>query len=211
MKTEMTTGEVAREFERFGWNVSVNPGYGLVEVSRGGALLCGDGRSSTSDLSYFFGPKLFGGVLGLAALLAMEEGQSEFGIPTLSAAMNYGHYVPGLHDVRDEEVHCGQQIIAMQGGVYPTQAFTPQEGRDYVLRYGGVQVSLSDNHAETIFGVNMIERTTRLPSALDQQFHNDFWFISGRIRAGIAVEAATRTIERLGSPVRQAVIYTNEY
>ncbi len=206
----MNARELYREFERFGWRVNVVETGGLVRVSRGGALLCGDGRASSSDRGYFFGPKIFGGVLGLAALIAMSEGKREFGIPTLAAAMNFGDHVPGMHDIHDDHVHCGQQIVAMQGGVYPKQNFTPQQGRDYALQYGGVQVYLSDEHAETEFGVNLREGTTRLPDSLDQRFWNDFWYLRDRVSEGVAVEASTKTIAALNSPVRNAVIYSRQ-
>ena len=115
----MNTHEVVREFEKQGWTVQeVSGGRGLVSVSSGGALLCGDGRGAVGriDRAFLRGPKVFGGVLGLAALLAMEAGHESVTYGWLAAAMNLTAqlgFVPGMHDIEDHDVHCGQQKIAM--------------------------------------------------------------------------------------------------
>lgn len=206
----MSDSELVREFRRFGWDVDVKNSSGLIKTSSGGVLLCGDGREpSDGSRAFVRGPKVFGGILGFAALLAMST-RSKLDIPTLALAVNLTQQIgfpPGMHDIDDHEVHCGQQNVAMKGGVYPKQLFTPQEGRDYVGQ-SGVNLHLYDTHKETVFGVNTIPFTTREPYALDQQFHVDYWFLSmAKLSEGLAVETGTKTIKALNSPVRKAIIY----
>lgn len=211
----MNYEDYSRLFLSYGWEVTYGDKQDLVFMQQGGAELCGDGRfpAGNIDRTWLLGPQLFGGTLGQANLLALQN-RVDTDLSHLDQAISNTRgegFIPGVHDIHEVDVHCGEQVVVRQGGVYTYQNFSAEEGKQRVLSAGGVHIELADQHAENDLRWNLIPGMTGIPNARDQHFHTDVprleWF---GISPEVLVAAAVGTIVQLNSPVRKVVIYSRD-
>jgi len=99
----------------------------LAGVDRRDAMDCGDdrlakGRGESLRKTERRAPKIFGGTLGIATLLAYREGRTEITQDDILKAkqlIEEAGYVAGVHDLSGydgwEEVHCGYAMLLGQG------------------------------------------------------------------------------------------------
>lgn len=160
---------------QLGWQVESEVGEGLVAVVPGALLHCMDGRPIANASEVLArGPKVQGGVLGVAELLGVNLRQA-CGVVRLAG------FVPAVHG------HCGYAEL---------KGIDVAKAAKIVKSAGGKYVEVVGEHTEQYLRVNLRRHTTMVPQG--EAFQVDLW-VAGRL--GIDPEAmltnAAKTIEAL--------------
>ena len=206
----MTPTQIVEVLQSRGWNaelVEKSHVEDLVEVNSEGLFKCVDGR--LSDHPGMHGPKVLGGVYGIAATRKVLDLKGLSGI--VGEVADAG-YVPSVHG--DEHAHpapmgCGFFKLWSQGnlpGLEPP-AYDSEEGQSQVLNAGGVYETLAGSHSESKVMINLIPKTTLVPKE-DQRFVVDAW-ITGEFDLDVPtyLTLAVETVERLnGLKVAQIIV-----
>ncbi|MFH2019377.1 MAG: cadmium-containing carbonic anhydrase [bacterium] len=207
-KTEPTKGGMMYEslknlLEPMGWKVEVGKREELESTTPGAPIQCVDGRIDPKVKRINFeGPKIQGGALGIAALIAREEGAKKITKDHLEEGCRRtvkAGYTPGIHDI-SKDPHCGRMLKSEEVGDAPWEDDF-ETAAATVASYGGPNVHLDGSHAEQFVGVNFVDDTTRVPNPEQQSFQLDAWFAE---KVGIDVRLvltdAVKTVEALNGP-----------
>ncbi|MDG1478560.1 MAG: cadmium-containing carbonic anhydrase [Myxococcota bacterium] len=179
----------------------------LVDVNAEGLFKCVDGRLSDHDGMH--GPKVLGGVYGIAAARGVMDLDGLAAIVNEVAAAGY---VPSVHG--DDHAHpapmgCGffklWSLGELPGLAVPD--YDAEQGQAAVLDVGGVYETLEGGHAESKVMINLVPKTTLVPK-LDQRFVVDAW-VTGEFNLDVPtyLTLAVETVERLNGPrVAQLIV-----
>ena len=206
----MTPTQIVEVLKSRGWEadiVSKADVEDLVEVNSSGLFKCVDGR--LSDHGGMQGPKVLGGVYGIAAARNVLDIE---GLSNIVAEVAEAGYVPSVHG--DEHAHpapmgCGFFKLWSQSelpGLEPPQ-YNSEEGQQKVLDQGGVYETLKGSHSESKVMINLVSKTTLVPKE-DQRFVVDAW-VTGEFNLDVPtyLTLAVETVERLNGPrVAQLIV-----
>ena len=206
----MTPTQIVEVLQSRGWDAEIiekDQVTDLVEVNSTGLFKCVDGRLSDHD--GMAGPKVLGGVYGVAATRKVLDLDGLTGI--VGEVADAG-YVPSVHG--DEHAHpapmgCGFFKLWSLGqlpGLEPPQ-YDSEQGQSQVLGAGGVYETLAGDHSESKVMINLVPKTTLEPKE-DQRFVVDAW-ITGEFNLDVPtyLTLAVETVERLNGPkVAQIIV-----
>lgn len=206
----MTPDQIVEVLKSRGWKAEIvghSDVEDLVEVDSEGLFKCVDGR--LSDHRGMRGPKVLGGVYGVAAARGVQD------LDGLAAIVNEvaeAGYVPSVHG--DEHAHpapmgCGFFKLWSLGELPGVGAphFDSEEGQSRVLEVGGVYETLKGRHTESKVMINLVAGTTLEPTE-DQRFVVDAW-VTGIFDLDVPtyLTMAVETVERLDGPrVAQIIV-----
>jgi hypothetical protein len=165
--------------------------------------MCVDGRIDSSKQDEFGGPKIQGGALGVAAMLARMENASSITAQHVEEACNRikkAGYNSGVHDVSDRDLHCGRMVVSEQVGDLPW-GITFDDSAKIITDHSGAHTHLDGQHGESIVNVNFVEGTTRIPDPDNQKFQLDAWFAQQiGLDLDLVLGDAVKTVELLDGP-----------
>jgi hypothetical protein len=206
----MTPNQIVEVLESRGWQaeiVSKSAVNDLVEVNSEGLFKCVDGRLSDHDGMQ--GPKVLGGVYGIAATRQVLDLD---GLSNIVSEVSEAGYVPSVHG--DEHAHpspmgCGFFKLWSQGELPGLESpqYDSEQGQAQVLQAGGVYETLIGAHSESKVMINLVAKTTLVPKE-DQRFVVDAW-ITGEFDLDVPtyLTLAVETVERLNGPrVAQIIV-----
>jgi|SRR3989338_4069287 len=153
---------------RRGWTVEYEDSSGvLVDVVDKGLFGCMDDRADGADqLIEHPGPKMQGGLYGLAAMMGNVTKE---GLAIAAEAIRRLGFTPGAHG------NCGWEKLARGGelpGVQPLE-YTPEEVPDILSELGAEYPQLGGPHTARRLRVNRRQGTTGNPAG--EAFHLDIW------------------------------------
>jgi len=182
----------------------------LVDVPPGSAVACGDGRvikgsSAAEEQKYARGPKIFGGIAGVAALIG--DGKLE-GFRKAIKKVESLHYLPGGHGDNHKGLDGCDHMMAWLASKYsdlPALELTAQQIRDEVLAHKGIYVDHLSHHTESTLDLNWIPNKTQIPNGL--RFLEDLWFVrqvtdNNPALMNKAYQMIAETVENLSTTVR---------
>lgn len=206
----MTPVQIVEVLESRGWTAEIvekSSVEDLVEVNSEGLFKCVDGR--LSDHEGMQGPKVLGGVYGIAATRGVKD------LDGLSAIVNEvadAGYVPCVHGDEHADpapMGCGFFKLWSLGQLPDLDPpnYDSEEGQSQVVETGGVYETLAGTHSESKVMINLVAGTTLVPKE-DQRFVVDAW-ITGEFDLDVPtyLTLAVETVERLNGPkVAQIII-----
>ena len=199
----MTPTQIVEVLQSRGWTAAIvnRADVGdLVDVNSDGLFKCVDGR--LSDHSGMKGPKVLGGVYGIAATRGVRDLD---GLNSIVGEVSEAGYVPSVHG--DEHAHpapmgCGFFKLWSLGQLPGLEApeYDSEEGQAKVLGAGGVYETLKGSHSESKVMINLVPKTTLEPKE-DQRFVVDAW-VTGEFDLDVPtyLTLAVETVERLNGP-----------
>lgn len=206
----MTPEQIVDVLESRGWTAEIvkrDDVEDLVDVDSEGLFKCVDGR--LSDHAGMRGPKVLGGVYGIAATRQVMDLE---GLSSIVGEVSEAGYVPSVHG--DDHAHpgpmgCGFFKLWSLGQLPGLEApnYDSEEGQAKVLSVGGVYETLEGSHSESKVMINLIPKTTMEPKE-DQRFVVDAW-ITGEFDLDVPtyLTLAVETVERLNGPkVAQIIV-----
>ena len=206
----MTPQQIVDVLESRGWTAEIidrSQVDDLVEVNSDGLFKCVDGRLSDHD--GMRGPKVLGGVYGIAATRQVMDLD---GLTAIVDEVAAAGYVPSVHG--DDHAHpapmgCGFFKLWSLGQLPGLEApnYNSEEGQSQVLGAGGVYETLEGSHSESKVLINLVSKTTLEPKT-DQRFVVDAW-ITGEFDLDVPtyLTLAVETVERLNGPrVAQLIV-----
>ena len=206
----MTPNQIVDVLESRGWSAKIvnkSEVSDLVDVNSEGLFKCVDGR--LSDHAGMQGPKVLGGVYGIAATRRVLDLD---GLNAIVSEVAEAGYVPSVHG--DDHAHpapmgCGFFKLWSLGQLPGVDAphYDSEQGQSHVLNAGGVYETLEGSHSESKVMINLIPKTTLVPKT-DQRFVVDAW-ITGEFNLDVPtyLTLAVETVERLNGPkVAQIII-----
>lgn len=206
----MTPNQIVDVLESRGWTAEIvtkSEVSDLVDVNSEGLFKCVDGR--LSDHAGMQGPKVLGGVYGIAATRRVLDLD---GLNAIVSEVAEAGYVPSVHG--DDHAHpapmgCGFFKLWSLGQLPGLDAphYDSEQGQSHVLNAGGVYETLEGSHSESKVMINLIPKTTLVPKT-DQRFVVDAW-ITGEFDLDVPtyLTLAVETVERLNGPkVAQIII-----
>ena len=206
----MTPNQIVDVLESRGWSAKIvnkSEVSDLVDVNSEGLFKCVDGR--LSDHAGMQGPKVLGGVYGIAATRRVLDLD---GLNAIVSEVAEAGYVPSVHG--DDHAHpapmgCGFFKLWSLGQLPGLAAphYDSEQGQSHVLNAGGVYETLEGSHSESKVMINLIPKTTLVPKT-DQRFVVDAW-ITGEFNLDVPtyLTLAVETVERLNGPkVAQIII-----
>ena len=206
----MTPEQIVDVLKSRGWSAEiVDNGQvdDLVDVNSDGLFKCVDGRMS--DHSGMRGPKVLGGVYGIAATRGVMDLD---GLSDIVGEVANAGYVPSVHG--DEHAHpapmgCGFFKLWSLGQLPGLDApeYDSEQGQARVLESGGVYETLEGSHSESKVMINLVADKTLEPKA-DQRFVVDAW-VTGVFDLDVPtyLTLAVETVERLNGPkVAQIIV-----
>lgn len=180
--------QLALALEKMGMRVERGNISELVVVKKGGIVQCPDGRTPSTELQP--GPKIIGGIEGLAWFYASEEGVDveERHIERAIIIAEKLGWKPGVHDMH-KDPHCGHAKKVLENAFSIGTNVEPDRVAEMVIRAGGVNSHLLGEHEETRVGINLNRKMTRNPNSKDQAFHVD---------VGIAEDLGLKPMDMIG-------------
>lgn len=180
--------QLSLALEKMGMRVERGDINELVVVTKGGVVQCADGRSPSTEIQP--GPKIIGGIEGLAWFYASEEGVSveERHIERAIRVVDGLGWKSGVHDMH-EDPHCGHAKKVLEKAFSIGTNVKPDRVAEMVIRAGGVNTHLLGEHEETRVGINLNLNMTRNPNSKDQAFHVD---------VGIAEDLGLKPMDMIG-------------
>ena len=189
------------------WQVKEGEASLLVETVKKGVVHCVDGRLMKGRNRRCHkanrGPKIQGGALGIAYLVAKSKGSKVVDEVVFREACQLivdSGFVPGVHDMSGEHVHCGHCKLAMKGYFADLDLqIKPQRMVEVVKEFGGREILLEGGHEERVVRLNYREGTTLEPKG--DAFGLDVWYVE---KLDLSVEAlldnAIKTVAGLNGP-----------
>jgi hypothetical protein len=206
----MTPEQIVDVLKSRGWTAEIidkSQVNDLVDVNSDGLFKCVDGRMSDHD--GMRGPKVLGGVYGIAATRSVMDLD---GLSSIVAEVADAGYVPSVHG--DDHAHpapmgCGFFKLWSLGQLpgLNAPAYDSEQGQAQVLEAGGVYETLEGSHTESKVMINLVADTTLEPKA-DQRFVVDAW-VTGVFNLDVPtyLTLAVETVERLNGPkVAQIIV-----
>ncbi|MCO4763124.1 MAG: hypothetical protein KC502_16525 [Myxococcales bacterium] len=205
----MTPEQIVEVLESRGWNagiVSRKEVDDLVEVDSAGLFKCVDGRCS--DHAGMRGPKVLGGVYGIAATRGVTD---VAGLQAIVGEVAKAGYVPSVHGddhAAPGSMGCGFYKLWSKGELpgLTVPSYDSEAGKAAVLDVDGVYETLEGGHQEALVYINLVAKTTLEPHA-DQRFVVDAW-ITGEFNLDVPtyLTLAVETVERLNGPLVAQII-----
>lgn len=209
-KLETYTGfnpdKIADYFSKRKWPVTTIPRQeiNLVEVKRGAALECGDGRFDQLEGRKAHGIRILGGI---NAVMALHTGGDEDGLERAMDLIKKFGATPGTHSA--EEGGCGYADLWIEGeldsAIHPYELGEVDKGGLKIGQWlatrmkglGGKHFRLNGNHMEEAVRLNPFEGYTE--DADDGlRFRVDDWFMAGLgLRDHIRFYKIAETVEKL--------------
>ena len=206
----MTPQQIIDVLESRGWTAEIinkSQVEDLVDVNSEGLFKCVDGR--ISDHEGMQGPKVLGGVYGIAATRRVLDLD---GLSAIVDEVASAGYVPSVHG--DDHAHpapmgCGFFKLWSLGQLPGLESpnYDSEQGQNQVLNSGGVYETLEGSHSESKVMINLVPNTTLVPKT-DQRFVVDAW-ITGVFELDVPtyLTLAVETVERLNGPkVAQLIV-----
>ena len=206
----MTPTQIVEVLESRGWTAEIinkSDVEDLVEVNSDGLFKCVDGL--LSDHEGMRGPKVLGGVYGIAATRKVMDLD---GLTEIVQEVADAGYVPSVHG--DDHAHpapmgCGFFKLWSLGQLPGLEKpdYDSEQGQSQVLEAGGVYETLEGSHSESKVMINLVADTTLEPKT-DQRFVVDAW-ITGVFNLDVPtyLTLAVETVERLNGPkVAQLIV-----
>lgn len=206
----MTPEQIVDVLTGRGWTAEIinrNDVTDLVDVNANGLFKCVDGRMSDHD--GMRGPKVLGGVYGIAATRGVMDLE---GLNAIVGEVAEAGYVPSVHG--DDHAHpapmgCGFFKLWSLGQLPGLDApeYDSEQGQSKVLDAGGVYETLEGSHSESKVMINLVSDTTLEPKE-DQRFVVDAW-VTGVFELDVPtyLTLAVETVERLNGPkVAQIIV-----
>ncbi len=205
----MTPAQIVEILEGRGWTAEIVKKADvadLVEVNDEGLFKCVDGRCS--DHSGMQGPKVLGGVYGVAATRGVLDLE---GLSGIVGEVSQAGYVPSVHGDEFADpapMGCGFFKLWSQGelpGLEPP-SYDSVNGKAQVVGAGGVYETLEGSHSESKVMINLVSKTTLVPKE-DQRFVVDAWITAEfNLDVPTYLTLAVETVERLNGPLVAQVI-----
>lgn len=206
----MTPQQIVEVLESRGWTAEIVNKLDLtdlVDVNEEGLFKCVDGRCS--DHAGMRGPKVLGGVYGVAAARQVMDLE---GLREIVHEVAEAGYVPSVHGDQHADpapMGCGFFKLWSLGQLPGLDApeYSSVQGKDNVEDAGGVYETLEGDHSESKVMINLVAKTTLEPKE-DQRFVVDAWMTA---EFGLDVPTyltlAAETVERLNGPkVAQIIV-----
>ena len=206
----MTPKQIVEVLESRGWTAEIidkKDVADLVDVNSKGLFKCVDGRLSDHD--GMRGPKVLGGVYGIAATRKVMDLD---GLSLIVDEVANAGYVPSVHG--DDHAHpapmgCGFFKLWSLGQLPGLEKpdYDSEQGQTKVLSVGGVYETLEGSHSESKVLINLVSDTTLEPKN-DQRFVVDAWITSVfNLDVPTYLTLAVETVERLNGPkVAQIIV-----
>jgi len=189
------------------WEVRKGDEELLVPVVKKGVVHCVDGRLMKGRNRRCHkanrGPKIQGGALGVAYLVARSKNTKVVDEEVFKEACQMivdSGFVPSVHDMSGEHVHCGHCKLAMKGYFEDLDLqIEPKRMVEIVKEFEGREIFLDGEHEEKVVRLNYRENTTLEPKG--DAFGLDVWFAE---KLGLSVEVlldnAVKTVVGLNGP-----------
>ena len=199
----MTPNDIVNILQERGWTaeiINTSQVEDLVDINSQGLLKCVDGR--LSDHTAMRGPKVLGGIYGIAAARGVLD---EDGLHAILTEVKERGYTPSVHG--DEFAHpssmgCGFFALWARGelpGLVPPK-YNSEKGRNTILNGGGIYETLLGRHSESKVMINLVPNTTLEPKE-EQRFVVDAWITSVfGLDVPTYLTLAVETVERLNGP-----------
>jgi hypothetical protein len=206
----MTPEQIVEVLKSRGWTAEIvekSQVDDLVEVNSKGLFKCVDGRLSDHDGMQ--GPKVLGGVYGIAATRGVMDLD---GLADIVSEVASAGYVPSVHG--DDHAHpapmgCGFFKLWSLGQLpgLAAPSYNSEEGQAKVLSAGGEYETLAGSHSESKVMINLVPKTTLVPKP-DQRFVVDAWITEEfSLDVPAYLTLAVETVERLNGPkVAQLIV-----
>ncbi len=206
----MTPQQIVDVLENRGWSAEIiqkSELSDLVDVNEEGLFKCVDGRCS--DHSGMRGPKVLGGVYGVAATRKVMDLD---GLSSIVSEVADAGYVPSVHGDQHADpapMGCGFFKLWSLGQLPGLDApdYDSEAGKANVETAGGVYETLEGGHSESKVMINLVSKTTLEPKE-DQRFVVDAWITSEfDLDVPTYLTLAAETVERLNGPrVAQIIV-----
>lgn len=206
----MTPEQIVDVLESRGWTAEIikkEQVNDVLDVNSNGLFKCVDGRQSDHD--GMRGPKVLGGVYGIAATRGVMDLD---GLSAIVTEVEAAGYVPSVHG--DDHAHpapmgCGFFKLWSLGQLPGLDApdYDSEQGQSQVLGAGGVYETLEGSHSESKVLINLVANTTLEPKT-EQRFVVDAW-VTGVFDLDVPtyLTLAVETVERLNGPkVAQIIV-----
>ena len=199
----MTPTQIVEVLESRGWTAEIvnkSEVEDLVDVNEEGLFKCVDGRCS--DHSGMRGPKVLGGVYGVAATRSVLDLD---GLKAIVSEVAKAGYVPSVHGDQHADpapMGCGFFKLWSQGQLPGLEKpeYDSLQGKDKVTDAGGVYETLEGSHSESKVMLNLVGNTTLEPKE-DQRFVVDAWITDVfDLDIPTYLTLAVETVERLNGP-----------
>ena len=183
MTNPLSYGDLGVALASRGWKASILddrdfctlfPKEKLVDVDPAGFLKCVDGRSSDAVGKQQHGPKMLGGVYGIAVNRGIKTTKE---LEAICQEVSKAGHVPTVHGDEGGILGCGFCKLWMhgkftdEGGVTTAPPnFTADEGAACVKKAGGVVENHVAKHTEKYVILNFVPGKTFVPNGKDQRF-----------------------------------------
>lgn len=172
--------ETAEYFDKRCWPVVLVPrsSVELVQTEKGAALECADGRFDNCPNRKFYGPRIFGGVNVVAAMITGGDSAGFIRAARLVEGMGYS---PGTHSA--EHGGCGYYDLWADGSLtsalYPLDkaSFSRIHIKNLMELAGGKHFKLNGEHVEEAVRLNPYFGTTEKAEDC-KRFRVDDWFLA---------------------------------
>lgn len=205
----MNATDIVKVLESIGWQAEiVTPSQvgGVVSVNANGLFKCVDGRLSDHK-DQMRGPKTLGGVYAIAATRGTLDQES---LASIVAEVKAAGYVPSCHGDASGSMGCGFFKLWKTNELtnLASPGYTSDEGKDTVIRSGGVYETLIGEHKENDVLINLIPKTTIEPrDAPNMSFIVDAWIASEfHLDVGRYLGLAAETVMKLNGPKKAKLI-----
>ncbi len=205
----MQATDIVDALKSFGWEAEiVKPAHigGVVSVNGNGLFKCVDGRLSDHK-DQMRGPKTLGGVYAIAATRGTLDQES---LAAIVDEVRAAGYVPSCHGDAGGAMGCGFFKLWSKGELtdLAQPAYNADEGKDTVIKSGGVYETLIGEHKENSVLINTIPKTTIEPKdAPNMDFIVDAW-IAGEFQLDVGryLTLAAETVKKLNGPLKAKII-----
>lgn len=205
--------EVVAALRARGWSATIETASQnadqLVDIDPAGFLKCVDGRGSDAEGKQQHGPKMLGGVYGIANNRGIQTSEE---LKAICQEVKDAGYVPTCHgDDRSGMLGCGFCKLWLNGSFAGISADKPEfdadQGARAVKGAGGVNEMHAGAHSEKVVYLNFVADKTLVPNGDDQRFIVDAW---AAVKFNLDVPkycvTAAATVEMLGGPKEAIVI-----
>ena len=211
MTNPLSYGDLGVALASRGWKASILddrdfctlfPKEKLVDVDPAGFLKCVDGRGSDAVGKQQHGPKMLGGVYGIAVNRGIKTTKE---LEAICQEVKAAGHVPTVHGDEGGILGCGfcklwlNDKFADEGMVNESKPkFSAEEGAKIVDKAGGVVENHVGKHTEKVVYLNFIDGMTLEPNADDQRFIVDAW-AAGKFNLDVPkfLVTAAATVEKL--------------
>lgn len=209
---ELTPEDVVGVLQSRGWEAEIIkqsdfPADELIPTKSTGLFKCVDGRLSPYGYEKMNGPKVLGGVYGIAATRGVTTTDG------LCQIVNEvkEHYVPSCHGDHLNECKsdgCGFFKLWRNGKLdgCPKPEYDSSTGKDHVEKNGGVYGNVEDKHTEKCVAINFVPNMTLAPTIDKEDGKQKYFIVDAWICEKFNLDVpkyltmAASTVEQLNGP-----------